>query len=66
VRVGAARSLAGLPPAAHVKSSGGAVRLQFTIPARGRYVLIWFTRLPPDSAGTFQASVTNVELDVQA
>ena len=66
LRVGAAPSLAGLPPVAHVSSTGGAVRLQFTTPVRGRYVLIWFTRLPPDSAGTFQASVNNVELDVPA
>jgi cytoskeletal protein RodZ len=66
VRVGAAPALAGLPPVARASSTGGAVRLQFTTPVRGRYVLIWFTRLPPDSAGTFQVSVHDVEVDVQA
>jgi hypothetical protein len=25
-------------------------------------VLLWFTRLPEDPAGTFQASVYNIEL----
>jgi hypothetical protein len=29
---------------------------------RARYVLIWFTLLPPDSAGTFQAVVYNVTI----
>jgi len=32
-------------------------------PARGRYVLIWFTRLPPDPSGTFRAEVWNVRLE---
>jgi hypothetical protein len=39
------------------------MRLRLTTPAHGRYVLIWFTRLPPDPAGTFQASVHNVRLE---
>ncbi len=29
------------------------------------YVLIWFTRLPPDASGTFQASVASVALQGQ-
>jgi hypothetical protein len=32
-------------------------------PAHGRYLLIWFTVLPPDSFGTFQASVYNVRVE---
>jgi hypothetical protein len=39
------------------------VRFRFATPARGRYVLIWFTRLPGDPSGTFQAQVWNVRLD---
>jgi Helix-turn-helix domain len=62
LRVGAAPSLAGLPPVASAASAGGLVRLRLTTPAHGRYVLIWFTRLPPDPAGTFQASVHNIRL----
>jgi hypothetical protein len=38
------------------------VRLRLNSPAHGRYVLIWFTNLPPDSSGTFQVSVYNVRL----
>jgi O-antigen/teichoic acid export membrane protein len=64
VRVGAvASSLTDLHPVAYVSDAGGHVSLDLTTPARGRYVLIWFTQLPPDaSSGTFQASVYNVSL----
>jgi hypothetical protein len=62
LRAGAAPSLANLPPVASAASAGGLVRLQLATPAHGRYVLIWFTRLPPDPAGTFQASVHNLRL----
>jgi len=62
-RVGATRALADLRPVAHAADAGGVVRLRFTTAARGRYVLIWFTRLPRDRAGTFEASVHNVELE---
>ena len=56
VRIGAKPALTAMPPAAHVSGTGGTVRLQLTTPAHGRYVLVWFTRLPADPAGTFQAS----------
>ena len=63
LRVGAAPALADMPPVASVANAGGLVRLRLTTPAHGRYVLIWFTRLPPDPAGTFQASVHNLRLE---
>jgi Helix-turn-helix domain len=63
IRVGAAPALAGLRPVAHAADAGGVVRFRFAAPARGRYVLIWFTRLPADPSGTFQAQVWNVRLD---
>jgi hypothetical protein len=66
LRVGAAPSLADLPPVASAGDAHGAASLRLTTPARGRYVLIWFTRLPPDSAGTFQASVYDVKLEGRA
>jgi cytoskeletal protein RodZ len=62
IRVGSTPALAGLPPVAHAANVGGVVSLQLTTPARGRYVLIWFTALPPDPAGTFQASVYDVRV----
>ena len=64
VRVGAvASSLTDLQSVAHASDAGGQVSLHLTRPARGRYVLIWFTQLPPDTSGTFQASVYNVSLE---
>ena len=63
LRAGAVPALADLPPAAHAANAGGVLNLRLTIPAHGRYVLIWFTRLPPDPAGTFQAEVHDVRLE---
>jgi transcriptional regulator with XRE-family HTH domain len=63
LRVGAAPVLADLPPVAHAADAGGVVRLQPASPAHGRYVLLWFTMLPPDPGGTFQASVYDVRLE---
>jgi Helix-turn-helix domain len=63
VRIGAKPALTAMPPAAHVSGTGGTVRLQLTTPAHGRYVLVWFTRLPADPAGTFQALVYDVSLE---
>ena len=64
--MGAAPALAGLPPAAHVADAGGVVRLRLPTPAHGRYVLIWFTSLPPGPAGTFQARVYGLQLEGRA
>jgi hypothetical protein len=66
LRVGAAPALAHLRPVAHAANAGGVVRLQLSQPAHGRYVLIWFTRLPPDQAGTFQAKVYSLHLQGRA
>jgi hypothetical protein len=66
VRVGAAPALAAMAPVARAADTGGVVRLQLTRPAHGRYVLIWFTKLPPDSAGTFRANVYHVSLKGRA
>jgi len=65
VRTGAAAaSLTDTHPVARVTGAGGQVDLRLTTPARGaRYVLIWFTKLPPDASGTFQATVYNVSLE---
>jgi hypothetical protein len=41
------------------------VRLHLTRPAHGRYVLIWFTKLPRNAAGTFRANVYHVSLKGQ-
>ena len=62
IRVGPARGLEQRPPAARAAGAAGVLRLRFSRPAHGRYVLLWFTRLPVDPAGTFQASVYNIKL----
>jgi O-antigen/teichoic acid export membrane protein len=63
VRVGA--SLTGMRSIAEASDAGGQVSLDLATPARGRFVLIWFTQLPAADApsGTFQASVYNVSLE---
>jgi len=66
IRVGAAPALADLRPVAHSADTAGVVRLRLTRPARGRFVVIWFTSLPPDPAGTFQVEVWNVRLEGRA
>ena len=62
VRVGNAPST-DLPTVASASGADGAVRLTMSHPAKGRYVLIWFTRLPPDGHGHYQVSVYNVSVD---
>jgi cytoskeletal protein RodZ len=62
LRVGDTPTMAGLQPVADASGASGVVRLSPASPARGRYVLVWFTRLPTDSSGTFQASIHDVAL----
>jgi transcriptional regulator with XRE-family HTH domain len=42
--------------------ASGALGVRLTAPVDARYVLIWFTKLPPDSSGTFQARVDNISV----
>jgi cytoskeletal protein RodZ len=63
LRAGDVPALADLREVASATGVGGVIRLRLTAAARARYVLIWFTSLPPDTSGTFQASVYNVGLD---
>ena len=60
IRVGSAPNLAGLPVVARSAGPGGVIKLPLASPAHGRYVMVWFTQLPRDAAGTFQVSVFNV------
>jgi transcriptional regulator with XRE-family HTH domain len=62
LRVGDTPAVAALRPVAHASGASGIVRLHLASPARGRYVLVWFTRLPTDSSGRFQAHVHDVSL----
>ena len=60
IRVGNRPVLAGMPPVASSAGPGGVIRLTLARPARGRYVLVWLTRLPPDPAGTFKAVIYGI------
>jgi len=62
LRVGSRPVLARMPAVAHASGAGGVVRLHLHHPVRGRYVLVWFTRLPTDGSGSFRAHVYHVTL----
>jgi hypothetical protein len=55
-----------LPRVASAADAGGAVPFQLGAPVHVRYLLIWFTTLPPDGAGTYQASVYKITVEGQA
>ena len=65
LRAGNVPALADLREVAGAADAGGTVNLRLAGAVRARYVLIWFTRLPPDASGTFQASVASVALQGQ-
>jgi hypothetical protein len=57
-----AATLQDLPVAATATDARGWVVLHLRKPIHARYLLIWFTKLPPDPSGTFQASIYNIQL----
>jgi hypothetical protein len=65
LRAGSEPTLAWLPTVAGVSGAGGTVQLRPIAPVHVRYVLIWFTNLPPNPAGTYQASVYQVVIQGQ-
>jgi len=62
LRVGNTPSLADLSEVAVATDASGAMGVRLTIPAYARYVLLWFTALPPSGSGTYQASVYNISV----
>ena len=65
LRVGSRPTLAHMRAVAHASGTGRVVRFHLSRPARGRYVLVWFTRLPRNRSGNFQARVHHVRLQGQ-
>jgi cytoskeleton protein RodZ len=57
LRAGSRPGLGALRPVAAAVSGGGSLVLRAGGLARGRYVLIWFTRLPADNAATYQVTI---------
>ena len=60
LRAGNSPGPADLHPVATSAGAGGTVQLSLASPAHARYLLIWFTKLPQDNAGTYQASVYRI------
>jgi hypothetical protein len=53
-----------LVTAASAAGAGGLVRLRLPAPVRARYLLIWFTQLPPNGDGSYEAYVSAVTATV--
>ena len=60
LRAGAKPVPSWLPRVASAANAGGAVQFRPGAPVHVRYLLIWFTKLPPDNAGHYQASVYRI------
>jgi hypothetical protein len=63
VRVGDEPVISKMPTAVSARDASGPWTLRLVKPARARYVIIWFTKLPPFAVGQFRASVYSVTVD---
>jgi hypothetical protein len=62
LRAGNTPALADLQVVAGAVLPGGTVTVPIGSPVKARYLLIWFTRLPLDNSGTYQARISSVTL----
>jgi cytoskeletal protein RodZ len=62
LRAGRRPVLDSLRTVASRSGAGRTVSLRLTTPVHARYLLIWFTSLPPDPAGTYQVSVYDIRI----
>ena len=65
LRAGNTPDQAQLTQVASASDAGGTVPFHLSTPVHARYLLIWFTKLPPDNAGTYQASVYKITVQGQ-
>lgn len=65
IRTGSTPVLADLSQNGTASGAGGTVNVTLARPPQARYVLLWFTTLPPDNAGTYQAQVTEISVSGQ-
>jgi hypothetical protein len=65
VRAGTVAALSAAPVVASANDTGGLLTLSLSAPARARYVIIWFTLLPPNGSGQYRATVYNVAVTGQ-
>ena len=64
VRVGNSATMSGLSDVAGASDAGGTVRLAVTPSSTGRYVLVWFTQLPPNGHyGQYQVDVYGITVN---
>jgi cytoskeletal protein RodZ len=59
IRIGDSTDPGDLKVAATVKDTGGVLRLTLHRPASARYLLVWFTLLPPNGSGQYEESVSS-------
>jgi cytoskeletal protein RodZ len=60
LKAGNTASPGDLHEVASANGAGTSVTLNLKTPARAKYLLIWFSQLPPDGTGTYQAAVYHV------
>jgi cytoskeletal protein RodZ len=65
IRVGGRPVLSELRSVARSSGASGTIRLSLTTGVQARYLLIWFTQLPPDTSGTYQVSVYGITVQGQ-
>jgi hypothetical protein len=65
IKAGNTPDPADLATVATSSGPGGTVNLNLAKPVQARYVLVWFTALPPDNAGTYQAQVSEISVSGQ-
>jgi hypothetical protein len=59
---GSTPALADLHVVGTAHNPGGTLTIQMAPPVTARYLLVWFTSLPPDSTGTYQATISSVKV----
>lgn len=62
LRVGNAAALSALHVAATANQVGGTLKLTLRHPSAARYLLVWFTRLPPNGSGEYQETVSHLSV----
>ena len=65
LRAGSLPVLADLRTVASSAGGNGPLTLRLGTPVHARYLLVWFTKLPPDAAGTYQVSVDRITVQGQ-
>jgi cytoskeletal protein RodZ len=63
LRAGDKADLSEMPVVASKTDAGGQLTMRLKKPARARYMLIWFVKLPPSGGGTYTASVSQVMVE---